>query len=218
LNAFARQLAYVFPRLLPGLWTALELAIIAIVISAIAGLGLALLRNSRWTWIRWLVAAYVEVLRDTPLLVQMFFFFFGLPLIGLRLSPFQAAALSLATQHAAFFAEVYRGGFQSVSRRHKEAAKALGMGYWKTLRLVTLPLAVVRTLPAISNELVQIVKDTSVASTIAVMELTLQARTLAEQTAATSLAFVAVAIYYLVVTGVITVGMRALEQRLRFAE
>lgn len=218
MNAITRQLAYLFPRLLPGLWIALELAVIAIAVSAVAGLALALLRNSRWAWIRWLVAAYVEVLRDTPLLVQMFFIFFGLPLLGVKLTAFEAAAISLATQHSAFFAEVYRGGFQTVSRRHREAAKALGLGYWKTLRLVTLPLAIVRVLPSVANGLVQIVKDTSVASTIAVTELTLQARTLAEQTAATSLAFAAVAIYYLVITGAITVGMRALEQRLRFAE
>lgn len=218
MSAFLRQLAFAFPRLLPGLWTALELAGITIAVSAIVGLALALLGRSPWRPVRWIVAAYIEVLRDTPLLVQMFFIFFGLPLVGLRLTPFEAAAISLATQHSAFFAEVYRGGLQAVGRRHQEAAKALGLGYWKALRLVTLPLAILRVLPAVANELVQIVKDTSVASTIAVAELTLRARTLAEQTAATSLAFAAVACYYLLVTGAITAVMRVLEQRLRFAE
>jgi polar amino acid transport system permease protein len=212
------QFAETFPPLLPGLWTALEIGFIAIAVAGSVGLAFALLGRSRWVPVRWTVAAYVEFFRDTPLLIQMFFFFFGLPMLGVRLSPFMAAALSIALQHVAFFSEVYRGGLQAVSDRHREAAKAIGLGYWKSLTLIVLPLAIVKVLPAIANELVQIVKDTSVASTIAVAELTLRGRTLAEQTAATSLAFVAVACYYFVVTGCITVAMRLLERRLRFVE
>lgn len=212
------QFTRAFPPLLPGLWTALGLAFIAIFVAATGGLVFALLRRSPWPPVRWFIAAYVEFFRDTPLLVQMFFFFFGLPMLGVTLTPFQAAALSIALQHIAFFSEVYRGGLQSVSERHREAAKAIGLNYWKTNLFIVLPLAIVRVLPAIANNLVQIVKDTSVASTIAVAELTLRGRTLAEQTAATSLAFVAVACYYLVVNGVITVVMRLLERRLRFVE
>ncbi len=167
---------------------------------------------------RWAVAAYIEFFRDTPLLIQMFFFFFGLPMLGVKLTPFTAAALSIALQHIAFFAEIYRGGLQAVSERHREAAKAIGLPYWKTQILVVLPLAIVRVLPALANQTVQIVKDTSVASTIAVAELTLRGRTLAEETAATSVAFVAVACYYLVINGAITVVLRLVERRLRFAE
>ena len=167
---------------------------------------------------RWLVAAYVEFFRDTPLLIQMFFFFFGLPMLGITLSPFAAAALSIGLQHIAFFAEIYRGGLQAVSERHREAAKAIGLSSWKSLFLVVLPLAIVRVLPSLANQTVQIVKDTSVASTIAVAELTLRGRTLAEQTAATSVAFIAVACYYLVINGAITITLRLLERRLRFAE
>jgi polar amino acid transport system permease protein len=195
------QFTRAFPPLLPGLWTALGLAFIAIFVAATGGLVFALLRRGPW-----------------PLLVQMFFFFFGLPMLGVTLSPFQAAALSIALQHIAFFSEVYRGGLQSVSERHREAAKAIGLNYFKTQAFIILPLAIVRVLPAIASNLVQIVKDTSIASTIAVAELTLRGRTLAEQTAATSLAFIAVACYYLVVNGVITVLMRVLERRLRFVE
>lgn len=213
-----RQFTEAFPPLLPGLWIALELAGLAIAVAAIGGLAFALLGRSRWPPLRWAVATYVEIFRDTPLLIQMFFFFFGLPMIGITLSPFQAAVLSIALQHIAFFSEVYRGGLQAVSERHREAAKAIGLNYWKSLALIVLPLALVRVLPAIANELVQIVKDTSIASTIAVAELTLRGRTLAEQTALTSVAFAAVACYYLVITGAITVAMRLLERRLRFVE
>ena len=212
------QFARAFPPLLPGLWTALGLAFIAIFVAAIGGLVFALLRRGPWPPVRWLVAAYVEFFRDTPLLVQMFFFFFGLPMIGITLSPFEAAALSIALQHIAFFSETYRGGLQAISERHREAAKAIGLNYWKTQIFIVLPLAIVRVLPALANNVVQIVKDTSVASTIAVAELTLRGRTLAEGTALTSLAFIAVACYYLAVNGVITVIMRLLERRLRFVE
>lgn len=215
---FWRQFTAAFPPLLPGLLTALELAFLAILVAAIVGLVFALLRRSRWPLARWAVATYVEIFRDTPLLIQMFFFFFGLPMVGIKLTAFQAAVLSIGLQHIAFFSEIYRGGLQAVSERHREAAKALGLPAWKALTIVVLPLAIVRVLPAIANELVQIVKDTSIASTIAVAELTLLGRTLAEQTALTSIAFLAVACYYLVVNGIITLAMRALEQRLRFAE
>ena len=194
------------------------MALVAIAAAAAGGLAFALLRRSRWPLVRWLVAAYIEFFRDTPLLIQMFFFFFGLPMLGVQLSPFEAGTMSVALQHIAFFAEIYRGGLQAVSERHREAAKALGLPYWKTLILVVLPLAIMRVLPALANQTVQIVKDTSVASTIAVAELTLRGRTLAEQTAATSVAFIAVACYYLVINGIITVLFRLLERRLRFAE
>ena len=213
-----RQFTAAFPPLLPGLWTALELAAIAIAVALFGGLAFALLARSRFAPVRWAVATYVEVFRDTPLLVQMFFFFFGLPMLGITLSAFEAAALSIALQHVAFFSEIYRGGLQAVSERHREAAKAIGLNYWKTQALIVLPMAIVRVLPAIANQTVQIVKDTSIASTIAVAELTLRGRTLAEQTALTSVAFAAVACYYLMITGAITILMRVLERRLGFVE
>jgi len=216
--AFIRLFIHVIPQLVPGLWLTVGLAVGATVISAVVGLAFALAAVSKIAPARLAVAAYVEFLRNTPLLVQMFFIFFGLPFLGVRMSPFSAALLALAVQHTAFFSEIYRAGLQAVSKRSHEAAKALGLGYWKSLRLVILPQAIVKVLPAMTNELVQIVKDTSVASTIAVAELTLRGGTIAEQTASTSVAFVAVACYYLVLTGIVTVAARVVENRLRFAE
>ena len=216
--AFLKLFLHVLPRLLPGLWVTLALGVGATGIAAIAGLMLTLLAVSRFAPARLLVAGYVEVLRNTPLLVQMFFIFLGLPFLGIRVSAFDAALISLALQHAAFFSEIYRGGWLAVSKRSSEAAKALGLGYWKTVWLVILPQAIAKVLPAITNEVVQIVKDTSVASTIAVGELTLRGGTLAGQTASETLAFVAVAFYYLCVTGVVTAVAHVIEKRIRFAE
>lgn len=207
-----------FPELVPGLWLAVVLSLSATVVSAVAGLALALLVLSRWAAARWSVAAYTEFLRNTPLLVQMFFIFFGLPFLGIRLPPFVSAWLALSLQHSAFFSEIYRGGLQAVSLRSREAAKALGLSYWQALWFVILPQALTKVLPAVTNQFVQIIKDTSVASTIAVAELTLRGRMLAERGAATYEIFVAVAIYYLTVTTLVTIGMRLWESRLRFAE
>lgn len=207
-----------FPQLVSGLWLAVPLAVGATAISVIAGLVLALLGLSRWRLARWGVAGYTEFLRNTPLLVQMFFIFFGLPFLGLRFSPFTSAWVALSLQHSAFFSEIYRGGLTAVSQRSSEAAKAIGLTYPQSLRFVILPQALVKVLPAMTNQVVQIIKDTSVASTIAVAELTLRARVLAERGAATFEVFLAVALYYLFLTTLVTVALRLWEGRLRFAE
>ncbi|MGH7706350.1 MAG: amino acid ABC transporter permease [Vulcanimicrobiaceae bacterium] len=209
---------HILPQFLPALSVTVRLAVGSSLAAAVAGLGLALIRVAGWRLGSSVVSAYVEVLRNTPLLVQMFFVFFGLPFIGIRISPFAAAWIAIAVQHSASFSEIYRAGIGSVSQRNRESARALGLGYWKSLRLVVLPLAIVKVLPALTNEVIQIIKDTSVASTIALGELTLQAGAIEEQTAATSVVFVAVACYYLVLTGVVNVGARYLEQRLRYVE
>jgi len=213
-----RLFVHVVQSLLPALGIAVELALASTLVAAVVGLGLAVISQGKSRLGRRLVKAYVEFLRNTPLIVQMFFVFFGLPFLGIQVSPFEAAFLSLALQHTAFFAEIYRAGFENVSLKSRDAAKAIGLSGYDTLRLIVIPQAVIRMLPAIGNEIVQIVKDTSIASTIAVAELTLRARDLTEQTSATYIVFAALACYYLILNGVISLGLRFAEKTFAYAE
>lgn len=196
----------------------IELSLAASALAAVWALVVVLVRISGITVVRWLGMAYVEVLRNTPLLVQLYFAFFGLPYLGIRLSPFSTALLAIVLQHGAFLGEIYRAGIESVGAQSRDAAKGLGMSYWQAMRFVILPQALQKVIPASSNEFVQIVKDSSLGATIAVAELTAQGLSLAEQTAQTYEVFLAVALYYLLITTTVILVLRFLEARLQFAE
>jgi polar amino acid transport system permease protein len=175
------------------------------------GLVLVGPRMSGRTWISAPVLAYIELMRNTPLLVQLYVIYFGLPLVGLPLSSFACGVLGIASQHGAFLAEVYRGGIEAVSVRQREAAKALGMTRRQVMRLVVLPQAWERIVPAVGNQLVILVKDTSLLASIGVVELTLTAKMMIEQTGASFEVFVLVAVLYFAVTTTVGVLLRRLE-------
>lgn len=203
------------PILAEGLTTTLALAIPAIVLSALWGIVVVTGLLGRHRPLQLLSQGYVEVVRNTPVLVQMFFIFFGSGVLGFPLSGFTAGLLALVLQNGGYAAEIYRAGIQSVSQRQTEAGLALGLMPASVFRLVVLPQAVRKVIPPLSNQGVLIIKDTALVATISVAELTFQARLLADRTAAVFEIFAALALFYIVLTALFALLMRLLEVRLR---
>lgn len=170
-------------------------------------------RLARWTWATRLVGAYVEIMRNSPLLVQMYLLYFGLPLIGIFWSSIACGVIAIALQHGAFLSEILRSGIQSLSQRQWEAGSAIGMRRSAVIRLVILPQAFIKVLPALGNQLIVLVKDTSLVSAIGVMDLTLTGKMTIERSGASFEAFIAVAAFYLVLTSALGLVLRVIEAR-----
>jgi polar amino acid transport system permease protein len=200
----------------PAILVALEVFAAALVIAFTTGILLALVRLTRGP-VSWLATAYIEVLRNTPLLVQLYFIFFGLPIAGLVLSPFVSGAVSLGLQHGAFFAEILRGTIEAVQRGQREAGLALGMLPRQVTRKVVLPQALRNAVSASGNQIVLLLHDTSLASTIGIFEITLQGRTIAERSAASFEMFVLVGAIYLALSALFSLAARGIELTSRYA-
>jgi polar amino acid transport system substrate-binding protein len=167
-----RQYIGYLPLLAKGAVVTLELSIIAMFLAVIAGLNLALLRLYAPKFLSALTVAYIELIRGTPLLIQLFLIFYGLPHIGIKLSPMLAAILGLALNYSAYEAENYRAGIQSIPRTQTEAALALGMTHLQALRYIIIPQAVRMVIPPVTNDFVALLKDSSLVSVITMVELT----------------------------------------------
>ncbi len=160
------------PLLLRGAVVTVELSVLAMALAVIAGLVIVLVRLYAITPLRWLARAYVEVIRGTPLLIQLFLIYYGLPEIGIRLNPFVAGIVGLGLNYAASESENYRAGIQSIPRGQTEAAQALGMSRWQALRHVVLPQALRVVIPPVTNDFIAMFKDSSIVSVITMVELT----------------------------------------------
>jgi polar amino acid transport system permease protein len=152
-------------------------------------------------------------MRNTPLLLQIYLIYFGFPLLGLFPSEFSCGVIGIALQHSAFLVEIYRSGIEAVSQRQWEAARAIGMTRYKALRNIILPQAGLRLLGPIGNQLIILVKDTSLVSAIGVAELTMTGKVAIERLAVTLEIFIAIALLYLILTGALGAGLRLVERR-----
>lgn len=160
------------PLLLRGAVTTVELSIVAMALAVVAGLAIALLRLYAIAPLRWLAKAYVEVIRGTPLLIQLFLIYYGLPEIGIRLNPFLAGVMGLGLNYAASEAENYRAGIQCIPHGQTEAALALGMSRGQLLQHIVLPQALRVVIPPVTNDFIAMFKDSSIVSVITMVELT----------------------------------------------
>jgi len=160
------------PLLLRGAAVTVELSVLAMGLAVVAGLVLVLLRLYAIAPLRWFARGYVEVIRGTPLLIQLFLIYYGLPEIGIRLNPFLAGIMGLGLNYAASESENYRAGIQSIPRGQTEAAQALGMSRWQGLRHVILPQALRVVIPPVTNDFIAMFKDSSIVSVITMVELT----------------------------------------------
>lgn len=150
----------------------LWVSVVSMMVAMVVGLILAILRLSAPRPLKYLAVGYIELVRGTPLLIQMLFIFYGLPNVGLKLSPFVAGVLALGLNYAAYEAENYRAGLRSVPRGQMEAALALGMSRWQALRYVVGPQAVRLVIPPVTNDFISLLKDSSLVSMITLVELT----------------------------------------------
>lgn len=160
------------PLLLRGAITTVELSVLGMALAIVTGLVLVLMRLYAVAPLRWLAQAYVEIIRGTPLLIQLFLIYYGLPELGIRLNAFFAAILGLGLNYAASEAENYRAGIQSIPHGQMEASLALGMSRWQALRHVILPQALRVVIPPVTNDFIAMFKDSSIVSVITMVELT----------------------------------------------
>lgn len=199
--------------LLRGGLLTLQVSVLAIGLATLAGVVVAAARSGPGVLLRWLATAFVEVFRNTPLLVQIFFVFFGLPRVGLRLSPFQSGLLALSLYTAAYNAEVFRAGLEAVPRGLREAAAALGLTPWQGFRHIILPVAARISLPALGNNFVALVKNSSLVSTIGMVELTFVARDLEAWTFRSFEVYGMATLLYLGLVLVLVSALRSVETR-----
>jgi polar amino acid transport system permease protein len=207
------------PLLLGGLWLTVALTALSMLVGIVIGLLAAVARASRWPIVGWPAYAYTEAFRTTPILVQIVWVFWVLPLVGgVTLSPFAAGLVALSLNVGAFVAETCRAGLLSIAPGQREAALALGMTGIQALRRVLLPQAVRRVIPPLATVWVSLFKDTSIVSAIGVTELMYQARTLATETYRPLEVFTIVALLYFVITYPQSLGVNRLYNRLRTQE
>lgn len=207
-----------FPLFLEGLRVTVELSLLAIVLSLLWGFFIVVARLSTVAPLRVVARSYVEVVRNTPVLVQMYFIYFGSGIAGYPISGYVAGLLALTLQNGGYVSEIYRAGIESVVRGQKEAGRALGMLPHQVFQIVVFPQAIRRVIPPINNQGVVIIKDTSLVSALSVAELTYQSKILADRTAATYEIFITLALFYIVITTVYSGALRLLEGRLRVVQ
>jgi His/Glu/Gln/Arg/opine family amino acid ABC transporter permease subunit len=209
-------IARLLPELLQGAVVTVELAVLTMLICVVWGLLVALAEATRGP-LSWLAGGYIQVVRNTPLLIQMYIVYFGLPMMGMGLTGFASGLLALCLQNGGYVAEIYRGGLQSVSQRQYEAGRALGMRRWTLYRVVILPQVIARVVPPLANQGISITKDTAQVAAIAVMDVMKVAQVWVESSANTYDVFLTVALIYLTLTSVISLGARLAERQLAFA-
>lgn len=162
--------------LLGGLLITVELTLVVIVLSLICGLFVALAGMSRITPLRWIIKSYIEVIRGTPLLLQLIYVYYVLPSIGIRLNAFAAGVLALTLNYSAYISEVYRSGLLAIPRGQHDAAAALGMTHALALRRIILPQAIRVVIPTLGNYFIGLFKDTALASVVSIQELVFTAQ------------------------------------------
>jgi His/Glu/Gln/Arg/opine family amino acid ABC transporter permease subunit len=208
LNFIVRNL----PLFGKGLVVTVELSLLAILFAMAWGLVVAFGRMARARWLRTVAGAYIELVRDTPVLVQMYFIYFGFSMAGFGMSGFISGLLALSLQNGGYIAEIYRAGIESISVKQVEGGKALGMSRWDVMSIVVLPQALVRVIPPLANQFIVVIKDTSLVSAIAVADLTQIGKLLTERSAASYEVFLTIAVLYLMMTGVVS-GLSRLAER-----
>ncbi|MDK2930418.1 MAG: L-cystine transport system permease protein [Bacillota bacterium] len=202
------------PILVRGAAMTMELTCLAVVLGTALGLPIALARLSRHPLLRGPASLYTWWMRGTPLLMQLFLIYYGLPQVGVTLNPFPAAAVGMTLNAAAYIAEILRGGILSIDRGQMEAARSLGMSYIQAMRWVILPQAVPRIIPPMGNEVIARLKDSSLVSTIAMVDLMRAAQQMIATTFRPLEIFFAAGLFYLAMTTAFTMLFGSWERRL----
>ncbi|GGR03604.1 amino acid ABC transporter permease [Deinococcus ruber] len=213
-NAILRSAWEALPTLLAATPLTLGFALAAMVLGLPLGLTVALLRLFAPPPLRQVAALYVSFIRGTPLLVQIFVVYYGLPSLGLTLTPIQGGVLALTLNTAAYLSETIRAAIQSVAVGQREAAYSLGLSRAQTMTLVILPQAARVALPSLGNSLIGLVKDTSLVSVITVVELLRSAQLVIARTFEPFGPYLAAALIYWAISSLLELVQRRLEKRL----
>ena len=190
----------------------LEIFFVTLILALPLGMLASLARLSSCRPLSFLMEFYIWLMRGTPLMLQLLFVYFALPMIGIMLPDLAAALLAFTLNYAAYFAEIFRSGIQAVPKGQYEAAKTLGMSYTQTMRRIILPQVIRIVLPPVSNETINLVKDTSLIYILAMNDLLRVARTIVQRDF-DMMPFLVAAVFYLLMTFVLTWGFKRLEVR-----
>jgi polar amino acid transport system permease protein len=201
----------ILPILLVGMWVTIQATVLGFFVALVLGLFLAVLKSARSRFIAWPARLVTEFIRDTPLLVQLFFLYYVLPEYGIVLPAFMTGALALGIQYSAYTSEVYRAGIEAVGRDQREAARALNLSAASTFTHIVVPQAVPRIVPAMGNYLVSIMKDVPVLSVVTVLEMLNVAKIIGDRTFDYLVPLSLVGCLYLVMTLVASAGVRVLD-------
>ena len=207
-----------FPAFMEGVEITLQQAFFTLLFGSLLGLVVAVCRRTRLLPLRWLMNAYGACIRGTPLLVQVLLVVYGLPQLGIRFPRMTLCIIALVINSGAYMAELIRAGLQSVEKGQVEAAESLGMSSGQTMLYIILPQAVKVTLPAMGNEFVAIIKESSILYAVGVYELTYQAYKLASVNYYYIETMIVAALIYFVLTYVATKLLGLLERRMRRAD
>lgn len=201
------------PALLMGCLGTFLLAISGMALAIVIGIGGVILRNSRIAPVRWLVKAFVEIIRNTPFLVQIFFIYFALPLAGLRLDPTPTAIIALGINGGAYAIEIIRGGVQSIGKGQIEAGLALGLHKAQVFRLIVLKPALRAIFPSLTSQFVLLTLTTSIASAISAYELTSVAQRIESDSFRSFEVYGTITLFYLVISWVMMRFFTAISTR-----
>jgi polar amino acid transport system permease protein len=202
----------IIPQMLEGSIVTAQVFLITIVLSIPLGVLLSLGRVSSITLLQKVIGLYVWLLRGTPLMLQLFFVYYALPAVGIRLDDFEAALVAFVLNYAAYFCEIFRAGIQAVPKGQYEAARTLGMDYVQTMRRIVLPQVFRLILPPVSNETITLVKDTSLVYVLAMNDLMRTTRNLVQRDFDIT-PFLVAGVFYLLATLVLTMLFERLEKR-----
>lgn len=205
------------PFLLKGAVLTIKFSVIAEFFGVIFGLILAIMKTSKIRLLKYPSIAYIEFFRGTPLLMQIMFAYYALPYIGINLSGFFAGLLALSLNSAAYIAEIFRAGIESIERGQIEASRSLGMNFFQTMRYIVLPQAFRRVTPPLTNDFIILLKDSSLLSVIAVVELLRAAKEIATWKVNPS-TYTAAAFIYLLITLPLSQFVHYLERRYKIID
>lgn len=214
MDTIQRMISWV-PALLDGAKVTISLAVLTVIAGLIFSVFLALGKISKNIVLSKLCSAYIFFFRGTPLLMQLYFIYYGLPQISPIFtinSKFLAAFIAFTLNSAAYCAEIIRAAIQSIDKGQFEAAKSLGMGYWQTMRLIIIPQSFRRLVPPIGNELIMVLKDASLVSIIALTDLTKVTRAISSS-AATAMVYIPAMLIYLLITAFFSWIFNRLEKK-----
>lgn len=201
--------------ILQGAGISLKVYAVTIIFSIPLGVVCAIGKISGFPIIKWILEAYTWIFRGTPLLLQLFFAYYGLPAFGIELSAEEAAYVTFVVNYGAYFTEIFRAGIQSIDKGQYEASKALGMSYWQTMRRIILPQAFKVIIPPTGNEAVTLIKDTALCSALAIPDILRNAKVTASRTVSVE-GYIIAAVIYLILTLIIINAFKYFEKKFSY--
>ncbi|MDO4814794.1 MAG: amino acid ABC transporter permease [Gemella sp.] len=194
--------------------TTIQVSFLALVIGLIFGVAICLAKISNVKPLSWLATIYVEIIRNTPILVQIMIIYFALPEVGIKFSPFMSAIIALSINSAAYISEIFRAGINAIDKGQMEAGRSLGLSYAQTMKLIIIPQAFRNSLPALGNEFISLVKESSIVYFVGVTDIMFAANAIKNATYETFGPYIVAAGIYFVITFVLSQAVKGLEKKL----